>query len=49
MSYFNHAFNKTFVGYNGFTEDNRTEQLELGEFGLYDTKKWIATDGVTST
>jgi hypothetical protein len=49
MSYFNHAFNKTFVGYNGFTEDTSTTSLELGEFGFYDPKTWIATDGVPST
>lgn len=49
MSYFNHAFNKTFVGTNGFTEDTRTTSLQLGEFGFYDPKTWQATDGVPET
>jgi hypothetical protein len=39
MSYFNHAFNKTFVGTSGFVTDAATNELALGEFGFY-TKAW---------
>jgi len=49
MAYFNHAFNKTFVGTTGFTEDTSTTNLQLGEFGFYDPKTWEATDGVPRT
>lgn len=49
MAYFNHAFNKTFVGYNGFIQDTATTSLGIGEFGFYDPKTWIATDGVPGT
>jgi hypothetical protein len=36
MSYFNHAFNKVFVGTTGFVDDGTTltQELTLGEFGF---------------
>jgi hypothetical protein len=41
MSYFNHAFNKTFVGTAGFlTTGEATNELTLGQFGFYDPKTW---------
>ena len=41
MAYFNHAFNKTFVGTTGFVTDGQgTHQLTKGEFGFYDPKSW---------
>jgi hypothetical protein len=42
MSYFNHAFNKAFVGTTGFVNDGATStiDLETGEFGFYDPKTW---------
>lgn len=40
MSYFNHAFNKTFVGTNGFvTGGQATSQLGIGQFSFYTEKK----------
>lgn len=39
MSYFNHAFNKTFVGTSGFVTDEPTTNLGIGDFGFY-TKNW---------
>lgn len=50
MAYFNHAFNKTFVGTNGFTTNGEsTIQLGLGDFGFYDPKTWAQTEEVPST
>jgi hypothetical protein len=42
MSYFNHAFNKAFVGTTGFVNDGATSTIDLatGEFGFYDPKTW---------
>lgn len=41
MSYFNHAFKKTFVGTEGFVQDGSTatSALQTGYFGFYD-KSW---------
>jgi hypothetical protein len=52
MSYFNHAFQKTFVGYNGFVTDPglSTSDLTLGQFTFVDPKTWtIPTDLDPST
>ena len=50
MSYFNHAFNKTFVGYSGFsTNGDSTNELGLGDFGFYDPKTWSQAEEVPST
>jgi hypothetical protein len=41
MAYFNHAFNKTFVGTTGFNTGGKgTQSLGIGEFGFYDPKSW---------
>jgi hypothetical protein len=42
MAYFNHAFQKTFVGYNGFVTEPglKTNDLTLGEFTFVDPKTW---------
>ena len=41
MAYFNHAFNKTFVGTNGFTLNGElTSELGLGQFSFYNPKTW---------
>jgi hypothetical protein len=41
MAYFNHAFNKTFVGTNGFvTNGDATNELALGQFAFYNPKTW---------
>ena len=42
MSYFNHAFNKTFVGTNGFVSSSGTTTSELtaGQFAFVDPKDW---------
>ena len=42
MAYFNHAFQKTFVGYNGFVTEPglKTNELTLGEFTFVDPKTW---------
>ena len=41
MAYFNHAFNKTFVGTAGFvTNGDATNELTLGQFAFYDPKTW---------
>ena len=41
MSYFNHAFNKTFVGTTGFvTNGDATNELTLGQFAFYNPKTW---------
>jgi hypothetical protein len=41
VAYFNHAFQKTFVGTSGFAQGGEaTNELALGEFGLYDPKTW---------
>jgi len=41
MAYFNHAFNKTFVGTAGFTTNGEaTNELGIGQFGFYDPKTW---------
>lgn len=41
MAYFNHAFQKTFVGTNGFvTNGDSTQDLTLGQFGFYYPKTW---------
>jgi hypothetical protein len=42
MSYFNHAFQKTFVGYNGFVTEPgvKTSDLTLGQFTFVDPKSW---------
>lgn len=42
MSYFNHAFQKTFVGYNGFVTEPgvKTSDLTLGQFTFVDPKTW---------
>ena len=53
MSYFNHAFQKTFVGTNGFvTGGQATSQLTLGQFSFYTEKKtnnYDAWDQVTNS
>jgi len=42
MAYFNHAFQKTFVGYNGFVTEAavKTSDLTLGQFTFVDPKTW---------
>lgn len=42
MSYFNHAFNKTFVGTNGFVSASgtKTSELTAGQFTFVDPKTW---------
>lgn len=42
MAYFNHAFQKTFVGYNGFVTEPgvKTSDLTLGQFTFVDPKTW---------
>jgi len=41
MAYFNHAFQKTFVGTQGFvTNGAATTGLALGQFSFYDPKTW---------
>jgi hypothetical protein len=42
MAYFNHAFQKTFVGYNGFVTEpgTKTIDLTLGQFTFVDPKTW---------
>ena len=41
MAYFNHAFNKTFVGTAGFVQGGEaTNELGIGQFGFYDPKTW---------
>ncbi len=41
MAYFNHAFQKTFVGTSGFaTNGEATSELTLGQFSFYDPKTW---------
>jgi hypothetical protein len=47
MSYFNHAFRKTFVGTNGFNPNNLTGKLgtpgnilQAGEFAFVEAKTW---------
>jgi hypothetical protein len=45
MAYFNHAFNKTFVGTAGFvTGGEATNELTLGQFAFYDPKTWVQFD-----
>jgi len=42
MAYFNHAFNKNFVGPAGFvTNGEATNELTLGQFAFYDPKTWV--------
>jgi hypothetical protein len=50
MSYFNHAFNKTFVGTTGFVTTGATSSLATGQFGFYN-KSWAvqATAPATGT
>ena len=41
MAYFNHAFQKTFVGTDGYaTGGEATSELTLGQFSFYDPKTW---------
>jgi hypothetical protein len=42
MAYFNHAFQKTFVGYNGFVTEpaTKTSELTIGQFTFVDPKAW---------
>ncbi|MEY4331976.1 MAG: hypothetical protein RLZZ196_714 [Bacteroidota bacterium] len=52
MSYFNHAFNKTFVGTNGFvsTATTKTSALTAGQFAFVDPKTWeVPADVDTSS
>jgi len=55
MSYFNHAFNKTFVGTNGFLSSaantgTTSAQLAAGQFAFVDPKTWaIPSDVDTSS
>ena len=44
MAYFNHAFQKTFVGTDGFqtTASAPTTSLGIGEFTFVDPKTWLA-------
>jgi hypothetical protein len=51
MSYFNHAFRKTFVGTNGFNPNNLTGKLgtpgnilQAGEFAFVEAKTWNLLD-----
>ena len=50
MAYFNHAFQKTFLGTDGFTGLNEGQlgttgnQLASGEFAFVDPKTWILQD-----
>jgi len=45
MAYFNHAFNKTFVGTAGFVQGGEaTNELTLGQFGFYNPKTWQQYD-----
>jgi hypothetical protein len=42
MAYFNHAFNKTFVGTAGFVLDGEaTNELSIGQFSFYNPKTWV--------
>lgn len=34
MAYFNHAFNKVFLGTDGYTESTATQALTIGQFGF---------------
>jgi hypothetical protein len=52
MSYFNHAFNKTFVGTNGFVSSSgtKTSELTAGQFAFVDPKNWeVPADVDTSS
>ena len=52
MSYFNHAFNKTFVGTNGFESlsGTKTSELTAGQFAFVDPKTWeVPADVDTSS
>ena len=46
MAYFNHAFQKTFVGTSGYVNDasTATNELTLGQFAFYDSKTWAQVD-----
>lgn len=47
MSYFNHAFQKVFIGTNGYhnTSGNTTADLTTLKFGLYNANDYIVTSG----
>ena len=52
MAYFNHAFNKTFIGTTtaegvtpGYTTDvSKTTDLKKGQFSFFDPKSWDFVD-----
>lgn len=48
MAYFNHAFQKTFVGYNGFVTEPgvATSELTLGQFAFIDPTTWTVPENV---
>lgn len=52
MAYFNHAFNKVFVGINGFVDSNTTQTtsgLTKGQFTFVDPKTWEVVSGTSPT
>jgi len=51
MSYFNHAFQKLFVGTDGFqtTAAVTTTSLSIGEFSFFDPKTWLSPADLTGT
>lgn len=51
MAYFNHAFNKVFVGTSGFqnTADVASSAFTKGQFGFVDPNTWEIPSGVTTT
>jgi hypothetical protein len=48
MAYFNHAFQKTFVGYNGFVTEPgvATSELTLGQFTFVDPTTWTVPENL---
>jgi hypothetical protein len=51
MAYFNHAFQKLFVGTNGFqtTPDVTTTSLGIGEFSFFKPNNWLSPDLIPAT
>jgi len=51
MAYFNHAFQKMFVGTNGFqtAPGASTTSLSLGEYTFVDPKTWVTPDLIPAT
>ena len=51
MAYFNHAFNKVFIGTDSFqnTATTTTDEFAKGEFGFVDPKTWAVPANVDAT